>query len=328
MDWTPGGVSSDIEDRRDSSGGGGGGFGFGGGGGLGIVGFIILVVISLVTGHNFLGGMMGGGGSSSDGSSYQQQDPRQSQDDGAGAASGSSSRSQASGSQIAGQPGTGRAHPAGEDMDVQLISYVLTDAQKTWTQIFEQSGKNYRHAKLVLYRDATYSGCGNAQASTGPFYCPQDEKIYIDLSFWDELKKFGGDTGDFAQAYVITHELGHHIQKLLGIEQKEQQMVQQNPGQRNVLSVDLELQADCFAGVWAHYIQQSGRVHPNDISGALSAAAAVGDDHLQKMSGRAVSPERWTHGSSGQREQWFRKGLDSGSIQACDTFGANAGGGN
>ena len=291
MDWTPGGVSSDIEDRRDSS--GGGGFsGGGGGGGIGIIGFIVLLVISLITGHNFLGSFLSGGGSPQ---------PQQTQSYGA-------------------QPATPRAHPAGEDRDVQLISFVLDDAQKTWTGIFEQQGKPYRHAKLVLFRNATYSGCGQAQAATGPFYCPQDEKIYIDLSFWDELKRFGGSTAEFAQAYVIAHELGHHIQKLLGIEGRESRLAQQQPSQRNHLSVDLELQADCFAGVWAHSTEQRGIVHPDDITQALSAAASVGDDHLQNMAGRAVSPESWTHGSSAQREQWFRTGLNAGTIDACSTF--------
>ena len=291
MDWTPGGVSSDIEDRRDSS--GGGGFsGGGGGGGIGIIGFIVLLVISLITGHNFLGSFLSGGGSPQ---------PQQTQSYGA-------------------QPATPRAHPAGEDRDVQLISFVLDDAQKTWTGLFEQQGKPYRHAKLVLYRGQTYSGCGQAQAATGPFYCPQDEKIYIDLSFWDELKRFGGSTAEFAQAYVIAHELGHHIQKLLGIEGRESRLAQQQPSQRNHLSVDLELQADCFAGVWAHSTEQRGIVHPDDITQALSAAASVGDDHLQNMAGRAVSPESWTHGSSAQREQWFRTGLNAGTIDACSTF--------
>jgi predicted metalloprotease len=296
VDWTPGQTSSDIEDRRDSSGGTGFGFGNSGGGGLGIVAFVVVLLISLVTGHNFLGSLISGGGTPTP--SYQP------------------------GPQ---QTGTPRAHPAGEDRDVKLISFVLDDVQKTWTQIFEETGKNYRHAKLVIYRGATYSGCGTAQAQTGPFYCPQDEKVYIDLSFWDELKKFGGDTGDFAQAYVIAHELGHHVQKLLGIEQKEQMLVREHPGQRNEYSVDLELQADCFAGIWAHTTEQRGFVHPNDIAGALKAAAAVGDDHLQGMSGRAVSPESWTHGSSAQRETWFRRGLDTGKISACDTFAASAG---
>lgn len=310
MDWTPGGVSSDIEDRRDDSGGGGGGgfsFGSGGGGGLGIVGFVIVLVLSLVTGHNFFGGSSSSGGSQS--SSYGQSAPasQDSTDDG--------------GQQVA--TGTRTQHPAGEDRDVQLISFVLDDAQKTWTGIFAQMGRPYRHAKLVLYRGETQAGCGGeAQASTGPFYCPEDEKIYIDLSFWNELKRFGGSTAEFAQAYVITHELGHHIQKLLGIEAKEQQAVRQNSGQKYQLSVDTELQADCFAGVWAHSTEQRGIVHPDDINSALSAAAAVGDDHLEKMSGRAVSPETWTHGSSAQRDHWFRQGLDNGTVAACNTFAA------
>ncbi len=300
VDWTPGGVSSDIEDRRDSSGGGGGfGFGGGGGGGLGIVGFVILLVISLVTGRNFLGGMLGGG-------SQGVPDQR--------------GQSAQYGPAVAGSTSTPQAHPAGEDRDVQLISFVLDDAQRTWTQIFQTMGKPYRHAKLVLYRGATYSGCGNAQAQTGPFYCPQDEKIYIDLSFWDELKRFGGDTADFAQAYVITHELGHHVQKLLGIMGAETRLAQQDAGEQNPLSVDLELQADCFSGVWGHSTEQRGIVHPDDVADALKAAAAVGDDHLQQMSGRAVSPENFTHGSSAQREHWFNQGLAGGTVASCNTF--------
>ena len=304
MDWTPGNISSDIEDRRDSSGGGGGfGFGNGGGGGIGIIGFILLLVISLVTGHNFLGSVLSGNGGSSQSYNQPYNQP-------AGQPVGNSAYG----------PSTPHQHPAGEDRDVQLISFVLDDAQRTWTQIFQQMGKPYRHAKLVLYRGQTYSGCGTAQAQTGPFYCPQDEKIYIDLSFWDELKRFGGSTTEFAQAYVITHELGHHIQKLLGIESKEAHLAQQDPSERNPLSVDLELQADCFSGVWGHSTEQRGIVHPDDVQGALSAAAAVGDDHLEQMSGRAVSPESWTHGSSAQREKWFRSGLDGGTVSSCETF--------
>jgi predicted metalloprotease len=306
VDWTPGGISSDLEDRRDDSGGGGGGGGFGiggggGGGGLGIVGFIIVVVISLITGHNFLGSLFSGGSPSTNGSqSY---------------SAPSSQYGPADASQ-----GSVRQHPAGEDRDVQLISFVLDDVQKTWTAIFAESGETYRRAKLVVYRNATYSGCGTAQAATGPFYCPEDQKVYIDLSFWNELKRFGGSTADFAQAYVIAHELGHHVQQLLGIEAREQRAVSQDRSRRGPLSVDFELQADCFAGVWAHSTRQRGIVHPDDVSAALSAAAAVGDDHLQQMSGRAVSPESWTHGSSAQREHWFRAGLDGGTIQSCNTF--------
>ena len=306
MDWTPGGVSSDLEDRRDSSGGGGGGFGFGGGGGggIGIIGFIILLVISLITGHNFLGSVLSGNGSSgTPQSSYNQ--PQQGDD-----------------AYNTGAPSSGSAqpHPAGEDRDVQLISFVLDDVQKTWTQIFAAQGKTYTHAKLVVYRGSTYSGCGTAQAQTGPFYCPEDKKVYIDLSFWDELKKFGGSTADFAQAYVIAHELGHHVQDLLGIMNAEDRQASGDRSQKNPLSVDLELQADCFAGVWGHSTEQRGIVHPDDVASALSAAAAVGDDHLQGMSGRAVSPESFTHGSSAQREMWFKRGLDGGTIESCPTF--------
>lgn len=296
MDWTPGGMSSDVEDRRSDS-GGGGGFGFGGGGGgggIGIVGFVILLVISLVTGRNFLGGFLSSGTS------------------GGSSASMSQSRSVDSGGPV--------QQSAGEDRDAQLVSFVLDDVQKTWTAIFAQRGAQYRHAKLVLFRGRTYSGCGTAQAATGPFYCPQDEKVYIDLGFWDELKRFGGSTADFAQAYVIAHELGHHVQKLVGTEAKVRRLQQQDPGERNALSVDLELQADCYAGVWAHSTEQRGIVHPDDVTAALSAAAAVGDDHLQEMSGRAVSPENFTHGSSAQRENWFRRGLDSGDMGQCNTF--------
>ena len=299
MEWTPGGMSSDVEDRRDDSGGGGGGggggFGFGGGGGIGIVGFLILLVLSLVTGRNFLGSFLHGGGGGVQPTQQMQQ----------------------------ARPVTPQSRTA-ENRDAQLISFVLDDVQKTWTGIFQQEGKQYRHAKLVLFRGATYSGCGTARAATGPFYCPADEKVYIDLDFWNELKRFGGSTAEFAQAYVIAHELGHHVQKLLGTEAKVQRLTQQQPSQRNHLSVDTELQADCYAGVWAHSAQQRGIVQNGDVAAALSAAAAVGDDHLQKMSGRAVSPESWTHGSSAQREKWFNAGLSGGDPASCNTFGGGA----
>lgn len=285
MDWTPGGMSSDVEDRRGS---GGGGFGLGGGG-LGIVGFIILLVLSLITGRNFLGAFFAGGGQ----------------------ANVQSSRPMG---------GPAGARSPGDDRDAQLVSFVLDDAQRTWAQIFADHGRQYRRAKLVLYDGVTRSGCGTAQAATGPFYCPADEKVYIDLSFWRDLRRFGGDTGDFAQAYVITHEIGHHVQKLLGIESKMRRLAQQDSGEENQLSVDLELQADCFAGVWGHSTEQRNIVHQEDINGALKAAAAVGDDHLQRMAGRAVSPESWTHGSSAQRAEWFRRGLGGGEVSNCPTF--------
>lgn len=298
MEWQPGGLSSDIEDRRDSSGGGGGGgFGFGGGG-IGIVGFLVLLVISVVTGHNFLGGVLGGGGNSGAPTQGMQQE----------------------------QTGPAQPHPAGEDRDAQLISFVNGDVQKFWRATLTQEGKPWQEAHIVLYRGETYAGCGTAEASTGPFYCPADEKVYLDLSFWDELKRFGGSTADFAQAFVLSHELGHHVQNLLGTETRVQHLMRTEPDQRNHLSVDLELQADCYGGVWAHHAQDEHIVDPGDVDAALSAVAAVGDDHLQKMSGRAESPESWTHGSSAQRKQWFEKGFTTGDPGACDTFGGNASG--
>lgn len=313
MDWTPGGMSSDVEDRRGDS-GGGGGFNFGGGGGgIGIIGFIVLLVISLVTGRNFIGSYLSGG------SSAPTQQTRQADQRGSGYGSGAGAVD-GGGAQAGGGAGA-------PDRDAQLVSFVLDDVQKTWTGIFAAKGATYKHAKLVLFRGSTYSGCGTARAATGPFYCPADGKVYIDLGFWDELKRFGGDTGDFAQAYVLAHELGHHVQDLLGTEAKVSRLQQQDPSQAKPLSVELELQADCYAGVWGHSTEQRGIVHPDDVAGALKAAAAVGDDHLEQMSGRAVTPENWTHGSSAQREMWFKRGLSTGDPAQCNTFAAHAGDG-
>jgi predicted metalloprotease len=280
MDWTPGGMSSDVEDRR----GGGGGFG---GGGLGIIGFVFLLVISLVTGRNYIGAYLAGGGGTQTQSSDR---PVQ--------------------------------ESSAEHRSAQLVSFVLDDAQNTWTEILSQHGIPYRHAKLVLFRDYTRSACGMAQSATGPFYCPGDERVYIDLGFWDDLARFGGSTADFAQAYVIAHELGHHVQKILGTEQKVEQLDEQVPQQRNHLSVAVELQADCYAGVWAHSAETRNIVHQKDIEAGLSAAAAVGDDHLQKMQRGTVSPETFTHGSSAQRVHWFTTGMQQGSVEACNTFRA------
>lgn len=288
MDWTPGDLSSDIEDRRGSS-GGGGGFG---GGGLGIVGLLVLIVISLVTGRNYIGSYLSGGGTVSS-------QPAQNM--------GSASRPYS-------------ASP-NEDRSAHLVSWTLDDVQQTWAQLLPvQTGKDYRRAKLVLFRDYTQSNCGVAQSQTGPFYCPADEKVYIDLSFWDELRRLGGSNADFAQAYVIAHELGHHVQDILGIEQQVQRLSGQNPSQRNALSVDLELQADCLAGVWAHGTEQRQIINNADIAAGLQAAAAVGDDHIQKMERGAISPESFTHGSSAQRMGWFKQGLERGTIAACNTF--------
>jgi uncharacterized protein len=287
MDWTPGDLSSDIEDRRGSS-GGGGGFG---GGGLGIVGFLVLVVISLVTGRNYIGSYLSGGGTVS--------------------------------SQPSQNMGSARPYSSSpaEDRSAHLVSWTLDDVQQTWAKLLPaQTGRDYRRAKLVLFRDYTQSGCGVAQSQSGPFYCPADEKVYIDLNFWDELRRLGGSNADFAQSYVIAHELGHHVQDILGIEQQVQQLSGQNPSQRNALSVNLELQADCLAGVWAHGTEQRQIINNADIAAGLQAAAAVGDDHIQKMERGAVSPESFTHGSSAQRMGWFKQGLQQGMIAACNTF--------
>ncbi|HEY4980131.1 MAG TPA: neutral zinc metallopeptidase [Candidatus Acidoferrum sp.] len=289
MRWTPGGQSDDVEDRRDESGGGGGGGGFGGLH-LGIGGIIILFVLSLIFKQNFFA-LLGSGGSNANSPS----------------------------SAAVSQPSPARDEA--EKPLVQFVSFVLDDTQKTWTEILpQQAGTPYRHAKLVLFRDSTQSACGGADAATGPFYCPGDEKVYIDLAFYDELKRRFGAPGEFAQAYVLAHEIGHHVQKIVGTENKVRRLQQSNPGAGNQLSVAMELQADCYAGVWAHTTQQRGLLDPGDVESALGAAAAVGDDHIQKMTRGSVQPETFTHGSSAQRMSWFRKGLDSGSIAACNTF--------
>src|SRR5438067_2511131 len=287
MKWTPGGTSGDIEDRRDED-SGGGGFQFGGMH-LGIGGALILLVLSLVFHQNFFALLNGGGGGGT------------------------------SGAPSANYPN--RARDQQEQPLVQFISFVLDDTQKTWGQILpEQAGRPYRHAKLVLFRNYTQSGCGSAQSATGPFYCPEDEKVYIDLGFYDELRQRFGAPGDFAQAYVIAHEIGHHVQKLQGIEQQVQQMMESNSSRRNALSVKLELQADCYAGVWGHSTQQRGIIDNADVEQGLNAAAAIGDDRLQRMAGRTVTPESFTHGSSQQRVEWFQRGLRSGRVEDCDTF--------
>ncbi len=213
-----------------------------------------------------------------------------------------------------------QAHRAPETPEVHFVSFVLDDVQKAWTDEFTQEGLPYRHAKLVLYNDATQTGCGYGQAATGPFYCPTDERVYIDLGFFKELTDRLGARGQFAEAYVLAHEIGHHIQKQLGISQKVD--AQRSTAGATGASVRLELQADCFAGIWAHTTQQRNLLEDGDIDSAVSAAAAVGDDRLQRRATGTVSPERWTHGSSEERVRWFRKGYETGSVRACDTFGA------
>ena len=208
-----------------------------------------------------------------------------------------------------------------EQREVQFVSFVLDDTQRTWDRIAPQSGFSYRHAKLVLFRNVNESACGRAESATGPFYCPADEKVYIDLSFYDELRQRFGAPGEFAQAYVIAHEIGHHVQKLMGTEAKVRRLQQSNPGARNQLSVRLELQADCYAGVWGNSTSERKIIDEGDVATALRAAAAIGDDRLQKMATGHVTPDSFTHGSSAQRQQWFRRGLESGRPSDCNTFG-------
>jgi len=220
-----------------------------------------------------------------------------------------------------GSPTEQTAVPEDQERSVQFVSFVLDDNQRTWEQIFAKTGKQYKRAKLVLFRDGTSTACGAGETGMGPFYCPGDENVYIDLAFYDELKQRFGAPGEFAQAYVIAHEIGHHVQHLLGIEAKVRRLQQDRPEAQNQLSVGMELQADCFAGLWGHSTAERKILDPGDVEDAMRAAAAVGDDNIQKMSGRRTSPESFTHGSSAQRMQWYRKGLESGSLEACNTFG-------
>lgn len=203
-----------------------------------------------------------------------------------------------------------------------FVSKVLADTEKTWGILFRNAGKQYVEPKLVLFRGAIETACGTGQAAMGPFYCPADEKVYIDLGFYDELQQRFKAPGDAAQAYVIAHEVGHHVQKLLGVSEKVQRARERLPeAQANALSVKLELQADCLAGIWVHYANQERQVlEAGDIEEVLGAATAIGDDTLQKKSRGYVTPDSFTHGSSVQRMQWFRRGFDSGSIRQCDTF--------
>ena len=210
------------------------------------------------------------------------------------------------------------ASPAEEEL-VDFMSFVLDDTQSTWSQLL---GGRYREAQMVLFRDLDQSACGYAQSASGPFYCPGDEKVYLDLSFFDELRRRFGAPGDFAQAYVIAHEMGHHIQKVLGIEVQVRQAQGSRPDQANEFSVLMELQADCFAGVWGHSAAQRGVLESGDVEEGLNAAAAIGDDRIQRMSGGSVMPESFTHGSSEQRVTWLRRGLNSGNPEDCDTFSA------
>ena len=285
MRWTPGGRSRDLEDRRGWS-GGGRGFGLGGGR-LGIGGLLVLVVLSLVFGRDFLSPFLGIGGGPS--------------------------------MSVPSEPVVDEA----EEPMVQFVSFVLDDAQNNWESIFAKEGNAYQRARLVLFRDAVDSACGFAEAAVGPFYCPGDQKVYIDLGFYEELKRRFGAPGDFAQAYVLAHEIGHHVQNLLGVDDQVRRAQQQNPSAQNPLSVKMELQADCFAGVWAHSTKERQILESGDVEEAMRAASAVGDDNIQKMTRGRVVPESFTHGSSEQRMTWFNRGLQSGDPGACNTFAQN-----
>ena len=283
MRWTPGGGSDDVEDRRDEGGTGG----FRPGGihiGLGTV--VILFILSLIFKRDFLS-LLSSDSVGTTGTSITQPDPARSQ----------------------------REQPL-----VEFVTFVLNDTQTTWSQVLPSQGVQYRHAKLVLFRDSIDSTCGMAQSASGPFYCPEDEKVYIDLGFYDELRQRFGAQGDFAEAYVLAHEIGHHVQKLLGIEGKVRAAQQQSRQAAKQLSVRLELQADCLAGVWGHSTQQRNILEPGDVDEGLKAAAAVGDDRLQRMSSGHVNPESFTHGSSAQRMEWFQRGFQDGTIASCNTF--------
>jgi predicted metalloprotease len=208
------------------------------------------------------------------------------------------------------------------DPQAEFIAVVLADTEETWGRVFSAAGRQYREPVLVLFEDSVRSACGSASSASGPFYCPGDQKVYLDLSFFRELDRRFGAPGDFAQAYVVAHEIGHHVQTLLGINRQVQE-AQQGSGSRagaNALSVKLELQADCFAGVWGHHASKKQLLDPGDVDEGLSAAAAIGDDRL---TGGRVSPESFTHGTSQQRGQWLRQGLQTGDINSCDTFRAN-----
>ncbi|MEX2111328.1 MAG: neutral zinc metallopeptidase [Gemmatimonadaceae bacterium] len=277
MKWTPGGRSTNLEDRRS---GGGGGMGRG----LGIGGTVVVLALSLLFGRNLftdLGVEPGVG--------------------------------------VSGAPMTA-ADSAAEEPAVQFISFLLDDVQGVWATILPKHGATYRPARLRIFRNSTDSGCGPAQSAMGPFYCPLDERVYMDLGFYDELKKRFGAPGDFAQAYVLAHELGHHVQHVLGADARVREAQESNPAQANELSVRLELQADCYAGVWANSTSQRDMLDPGDVDEALNAAAAVGDDRVQQRSGGRVNVDSFTHGSAAQRSQWFKRGFESGDPRSCATL--------
>lgn len=218
-------------------------------------------------------------------------------------------------------PAPSASAPGARDEIKEFIARVLGDTEDTWSAIFKKMGREYRPPKLVLFRGAVDSACGLASSAAGPFYCSPDDRVYLDRSFFEDLSKRFGAPGEFARAYVIAHEVGHHVQNQLGITGKvAQQRGRASEARSNALSVLVELQADCFAGIWGHYAKQRGLLDPGDVQAGLAAAAAIGDDRIQQQSGGRVSPESFTHGSSAQRVRWFRSGLDSGEVNQCNTF--------
>ena len=278
--------SQNVEDVRGMS-GGGGGFGFGGRS-ISIGSVVVALIAGWIFGINPLTllGLAGGG------SPVEQTAPQ----------------------------GT---KPPPDDPQARFVSQVLRSTEVVWTDVFRESGRTYQPPKLVLYRGSWPTACGQGQAAMGPFYCPNDEKVYIDLSFYDVMRTRLGAPGEFAQAYVVAHEVGHHVQTQLGIMEKVDAMRQRaSEAQSNALSVRVELQADCFAGVWAKRSQQEQgwRLEPGDIETALNAASQIGDDALQRKSRGTVVPETFTHGTSAQRVSWFKRGVDSGNVDQCNTF--------
>ena len=299
MRWRSGRRSSNIEDRRASGRPGmrfpfptGGG---GRGGKIGIGTIVIALVAMYFLGINPLELLSSGGGLSP--TVVEQQEPRRN-----------------------------TASQAQDDEMKEFVSVVLADTEDTWKAIFSELGNDYKEPKLVLFRGSVQSACGFAQAAMGPFYCPGDHKVYIDLSFFEDLRRRHGAPGDFAQAYVIAHEVGHHIQNLLGISGKVQQARQRlSEAEYNALSVRVELQADCYAGVWANRAERARQIlEDGDIEEALRAANAIGDDRLQKESRGYITPDSFTHGSSEQRMRWFKRGLSTGNLQTCNTFATDS----
>lgn len=215
------------------------------------------------------------------------------------------------------------APPQGSSREETLVHFVFDDAQSTWQKLFERDGKRYALARLQLFAGSTKSSCGLGQAAMGPFYCPADTNVYIDLSFYEELRKSLGAPGDFAQAYVIAHEVGHHVQHLLGANQRVQRAPRSQQEGETGLLVRLELQADCYAGIWAHGTERRDLLEAGDLDEALNAASKIGDDALQRKSSGTVRPESFTHGTSAQRRRWFQRGLAAGQPSACDTFAAS-----